>query len=534
MKRTNLSIKHSWLYLGGAFLVFSAAVWAVEPRQRGRENGRPEVQTRKEKMKQEAREFASKIDPALRDLLKPVQKNQQPSEDLIQKAKSVLEDTKRHFSVFDDKPKAQFMLLQSWTAFYQDDLTQAMGWSRRACKTNEASQDAWVSQAVFSMLQGKRPALPRIEEPKPRPELPKRTPTPRPRQNNDAVRYERKAQPYSEKGILEFDLLGLKSRVFREQFDRTELLAVSGEKIEYKLGTDTLCLLFWQDDPTAPVDTDDPEQRPQKETPETMQKMAFEDSYRPRGTRPQNTDIKSQRSYFELLMDACGDHPEIKFAQINTIQPKQLDTFLADLPDYSEVSIPTVIAAAPDSNAQRFVGWDAKKPFMAVIDKEGTVRYAGPAADFVPAFILAELTGIEIDLEKQNQSTKARNTAPPMFTRRQPLADPNKPASKKPVAEPNSPAKSTPSKKPPAEPAESPTLTLEDQIRAEKLLQLAQMEIEKSLKLRSNPKRGIEACRKILAQFPNTQYAQQARELLRQVPKRYQEMNDITDEELGY
>ncbi|MHC4952064.1 MAG: hypothetical protein ACYTEU_13945 [Planctomycetota bacterium] len=49
--------------------------------------------------------------------------------------------------------------------------------------------------------------------------------------------------------------------------------------------------------------------------------------------------------------------------------------------------------------------------------------------------------------------------------------------------------------------AASPTLPLEDQIKAEKLLQLAQMEIDKSHKLRNNPKRGIETCREIIAQF---------------------------------
>jgi len=109
------------------------------------------------------------------------------------------------------------------------------------------------------------------------------------------------------------------------------------------------------------------------------------------------------------------------------------------------------------------------------------------------------------------------------------VADPNNP-----VADPNTPVKTERPARPRAEFEDFPTQSIEEGVRADKLLALAQMKIKESTKLRSNPKQGIEACRQILAEFPNTQYAQQARELLRQVPERYQKMNNITDEELGY
>jgi hypothetical protein len=236
------------------------------------------------------------------------------------------------------------------------------------------------------------------------------------------------------------------------------------------------------------------------------------------------------------------------------------------LPDDKPGPIPTVIAAAPQSNAQKFVGWPAKKPFMVIIDKEGKVKYAGTTADFVPALILTELTGVEVDLAKQAQTTDTglmptpgmsvtpetpvtpeimdpmmmemmmSGMMPPTPAPRQvpepnkPAADPNTPA------DPNAPAKveQHAQPRPPMQSSGPLTLSLEDQVRAQHLLELAQMKIGESLRLRSNPKQGVEACREILAQFPNTQYAQQARELLRQVPERYKKMNNITDEELGY
>jgi hypothetical protein len=74
----------------------------------------------------------------------------------------------------------------------------------------------------------------------------------------------------------------------------------------------------------------------------------------------------------------------------------------------------------------------------------------------------------------------------------------------------------------------------EQQITADKLLGLAQMEIEESIKIRgSNPKEGVDACRQILKDYPNTAHAAKAQELLRRLPQRYKERFNITDEELG-
>ena len=114
----------------------------------------------------------------------------------------------------------------------------------------------------------------------------------------------------------------------------------------------------------------------------------------------------------------------------------------------------------------------------------------------------------------------------------EPVVDPNKPA-----ADPNAPAQIEQIVTPPASKGtpDFPTQSLEDQIRAEKLLQSAQMHIEESRKLRmKNPKQGIEDAREVLKQFPNTEHAQKARDLLRRVPDRWKTQHNITDEELGY
>jgi hypothetical protein len=68
-------MKYRILCLGMVFLVFSIGAWAAEPGRRGRENGRSEVDARKQQMEQEAQAMASVVQKALTDLLEPVPQN---------------------------------------------------------------------------------------------------------------------------------------------------------------------------------------------------------------------------------------------------------------------------------------------------------------------------------------------------------------------------------------------------------------------------------------------------------------------------
>ena len=48
----------------------------------------------------------------------------------------------------------------------------------------------------------------------------------------------------------------------------------------------------------------------------------------------------------------------------------------------------------------------------------------------------------------------------------------------------------------------------------------------------TTPKQGIELCRQIIREYPDTTYASEARELLRGLPERHQKRYKITDEEM--
>ena len=552
--------KYTVTYLLLVMLAVSSTAAAERPRRNNgdREAGTSEKDLQKEKMRQEATKSFPEVSDALTGILEKVSMNQAPEAAAIDQARQLLDENKRNGWAFDDAQKGEYMLLQAWTAFYEGNQDDAVNWSMSAAKTDAANGDAWVSQGLFCMLNGKRPMMPRVKKPKAKRRNDSDGGGPRPsgRKNGEGMSpFESSSastKPYGEEGVLEFDMSLLRSEMLKKRFDRSEYQSVDGSAIKYIPGEDTLCVLFWQLKEVTP----DANDVPSSDESSNDFMMGY-------GGGPQKQldyDIEGQREYMKLVSKACQENEKIKLLQINTNRT-EIDSELASDSAVKEGG-PLVVAAEPDSGAGEFIGLKAEKPFALIVDKEGIVRYAGPAAGFMPAFILTDLTSIQIDLEEQEQiqqqvrqqkgqgASKKGNEEvpfylmmpgyqPPVPEEEEPVPghDPNKPV-EAPVAEPNAPAETKPALKPVSKAEEHqdfPTQSLEDQIRAEKLLQSAEMHIEESRKLRmKNPKQGIEDARNVLEQFPNTEFAEKARDLLRRVPDRWKQQHNITDEELGY
>ena len=329
--------------------------------------------------------------------------------------------------------------------------------------------------------------------------------------------------------------------MLKERFARIEYQTRDGSKVEYKPGENTLCIFFWQVEP-ARTDAEDAAADGADGDVEAMR--------RPDSGSSPKLSLNSQGQYFSNIYEVLKDHPQITCFSLNTNDLQDAERVATGMDDdfaRETMDKPMVFASNPESGAAAFVGVKAQTPFMLIADKEGIVRYAGPAAGFMPAFVLTHLTGIEISLDGSRQAqTQPRQSRGParelrddmgQMSERRPrrvtrpkvskpsVADPNRPA-----GDPNSvPAAGT--NKPAAKPVE---MTLEDEIKADKLLALAEVEIGVCRKMPArNPEKGIVACREVLKKYPGTKYAEQARELLRDVPQRYKEKYEITDEELG-
>ena len=526
-----------------------------------RESRQAAKELQKEKRRQEALQSFPEVDNALKAILEKVEKNQQPEPSAIEQGVRLLDENKRNSLAYDDTQRARYMLLKAWTEFYQDAPDEAVNWAMRAVKTDANSGDGWISQGLFCLLNGKRPMTPRIQKPKPQRRTDsdpgRRTRQPR-RRNGDQASpetYTATTQPYGQKGDLEFDMSALRIDMLKERFVRCQYQAVDGSVTEYIPGQDTLCLLLWKGT-SEPVDANDMAGGATRinSTPPAAQQMADEmvkemdllpGAGRGYVTNRHGSDLPAQRAYIQAMMDACKDRPDIKFMQVDTVRSPASSGNLAD---YISQSIPTVIAAMPASNAEQLVGIKADTPFAMVVDKEGKVCYAGPAANFMPAFILSTIAEVEIDLTKQNQSDSPDMMfSPGRQLRRDMMYNEFSSALKKAGidpngigADPNTPASNSTQTTTRRLPVSSGSTqmsieALDAQMRAENLLRIAQLHIEQSRKIRAdNPKEGIAAAREVLAKFPNTEYAQKARELLRRVPDRWKTRHAITDEELGY
>lgn len=532
------------LCLGLLLAVSVELAWGFAGGNRQRPNG--EENSRREQLRLEAQESASEISAALTQILKAVNQNQPPDADVIEQATTMLEENRRYAPAYDDPQKAQYMLLQAWADYYNGNLDDAMNWSLRACKTDATSGDAWISQAVFCQLNGKLPLEPRVRRSDPRREqdnYQNRRPRRRVNEPVDNDAYASASEPYGRKGTLEFDLSALRREMLRERFNRIEFQTAYGSKLEYVPGEDTLCMLLWQVKPSGTSSTDS-----NKISDASAASAERNINIGQLSGDSQHVSLKSQGQYFSSLYEVLKNHPQVTCFSLNTNglqDTEQVATGMDDDFAHEIMDKPMVFAAKPGSGANAYVGVDAQIPFMLIADMEGVVRYAGPAVDFMPAFILTHLTDIEIPLNTtgqiitgeaktvdtgtvnpERQRPNLRRRMPPRAPNRQPT-DPNRPA-----ADPNAvpPVARSPRKNA----AEPVRMTLEEQVKADKLLALAEMEINACIKIRGkSPEQGIEACKKILEQYPGTDYADRARDWLKKVPERYWEKYGIADL-LGY
>ena len=495
--------------------------------------------SRKEQLRKEAQQSYQDVEKLLIHLLEKVNKNQRPEGDLIENATTTLKDCKRDSLAYEDDQRADYMLLQAWTDFYQGNLHDALNWSMHACKTDDTDQDAWISQTVFSLLSDKRPISPRNQKPQ------KKT-AQHERNNNTPATSGLAAQiaslPALKKGTLEFDLTALDLGEIKERFEKLgfqEQLALMGG---FDPNENTLCLLFWRaDEPDLKNhDVSDANDVAKKENrPKEPGLLVGMVGGPPHKQNIAATSIEGQQEYFGKLFRACKDHKQIIFLQINTNRPeiaKKIAEEHLKNPESKE-DAPLICLANFGVDTTPFATLDETGPVMLIIGDGGKLKYAGPATTFVPAFILSAITDVELDLEKMSQAEQIQQP------QQASIHDPNNPVGTTPAgklpgilprvssqtqqpADPNAPASK--------QGAHYHQLSPEDEIKAGKLLQLAHLEIEESRTVRgSNPKEGIEACRKILTEYGDTMYAKAARELLRKVPQKYKEEYGITDEELG-
>ena len=76
-------------------------------------------------------------------------------------------------------------------------------------------------------------------------------------------------------------------------------------------------------------------------------------------------------------------------------------------------------------------------------------------------------------------------------------------------------------------------LTLQEQVEAERLFEMALAQRKMGRLPGVSYKLMVDYCRQIIQKYPDSVYAYKAQRLLRDIPEQYREQYNITDEELG-
>jgi hypothetical protein len=228
----------------------------------------------------------------------------------------------------------------------------------------------------------------------------------------------------------------------------------------------------------------------------------------------------------------------VKFLAINLDLPANRKVVAGEIIKQPQPWAQAIIADQAEGMLSEFSLIPLSNPVLMMADTTGTIRYAGPATGFIAPMLLAGIVSGNVagsgGTEEKTESvvtplTPADSNSLAAVDSNSLPADSNSlpraaqaPAVQKPVQKAGQPQ------------TQYKELSEEDKIQAEKLVTYAEDLFMKAAGKRViTYKRGIELCRQVMKEYPGSEYANKARQLLRQVPENQRSKYNITDQELG-
>ncbi|HEG43207.1 MAG TPA: hypothetical protein ENH94_04065 [Phycisphaerales bacterium] len=493
-----------------------------EPRSRSRDQGAATNTTAN-------KSISTEFESSLKKILTLVNENRKPDAQTLAAANNAIQANKKDIKTFDDRSQCKYLMLSAWSYHFAGDVGKAFLAASKAYKSDPENSDAHISQVALAILADRRPITIKPKTKTTRSRSRQR----RSRESDydmEPMETETVADSPTRKksnGILQLDIAAIKTNLINPRMKRLELNCVNSTKFSFAPGDSNLCMLFWQLDPkktTGPVDTiapsaldNDPFARQPAEpngfgSSRRRTRTRNYDSYEDDTSQPIDPDEYEKFAFTILFAKSIfaksPANSSTKFVGVNTdsLENKQkvIDVLINNPTSWAQV-----IAADPASNASQFANLNIKTPVMAIVTKNGTVKYTGPAAGFLAPMVLESISSV-------SATAKIRNPQP---------AEPQVPS---PVNRQTSPTSAKAA--PPSQNSEDFTQIGQD-YQAQKDLSYAQQYIK--MGKYTTYKKGIDMCRSILQKYPDTEYAEKARNILRQVPERYQQRYKITNEEMG-
>ncbi len=527
---------------------------------------------RRQQAQDQMQATAQQLDNMLVEVLEMVNRGEKPTAQALEAYKAAYEAARKYAPQFSDALKCETFLLWSWTEYFGNDIEQAFRHARNACDADRDNQDANATQAAMSILLGRAPL--KIE--------PRRTRTVPGRAGVDAYAARQNELTanvnvkVSSGNILQLDVDAIDTSLLGKPVGPMKLRCVNGATVDYDPAQSNLCVLLWnigsEDDAAVPGEPNvpgrpnrsplarptpqntynprnvDPSYRGQ---PYPRRGSAYNEGYgrqdardysRDRGPaayddgatgvrQPEAGDLLARETaaYKRLFSAYMGD-PRVSFVAVNIDPPTNAPAVLNKLLE-SPWPWANVVVAAPTAGAAQLADLKLQRPTLAIVSG-GKIQYAGPAEGFLARMVLEHVAGEPMDLDVT--VTLSSTPTPALSSLMNLLGDRSSgqaTAPTPPAVQPEGPSRPQP---PVSISDEEETELTAENYEAEKKLEYARkLFIPAGRKNILTSKRGIDLCREIIREYPNTKYEQEARLLLRQVPENERKRYNITDEELG-
>ena len=529
---------------------------------------------RQQQEQQEAQQAFQTAENYLNEWLAAIPKGITPDTTSISQVDVALKSNRSKMRYLPKEDQAKASLLTAWSEYYTNNIQRAVISASKAYRANPNNPDAYATYCIFSMLDDKRPTA-KIEKTQPLIQVQQQTNDPR--------------RPNLQRTNTDTDYATETSGNIQYSVD-PRAVSIYGKPLPNSISGITFdkskinCILFWN--------MGSPDTRLITPNLSPTQINEILEEYYTAQTPIVSTELKNfqllanaDQTKGKLTFTTINTDPqqlkERSQKLLDEIETKNVIHYKLDTYTDNDIVIRTLLTCT--------------EPTMLIVAGEiPVIKYIGTTTGIAPIMLLNNISPDSINFEKavnptntptatiaqtpipannakaqgakplnpreamkQKQANKKPVTSPrdninkPVETPAQPPArieepkndgEPNSPDTNKPEpattpqpeetktpSDPNQPTKASAKKTETPKPA--PKMQDEDELKASKLIQLAQAD-QAYIKTRtSTGKKLVEACREVLRTYPDTEYATQAKELLNSLPERLKEKYDVTKEE---
>ncbi|MFH1613750.1 MAG: hypothetical protein ABIG61_01520 [Planctomycetota bacterium] len=415
----------------------------------------------------------------------------------VKVVKNTLAESKKYLVKFDTAQQCDYYLLSAWTNYYAGRMRTALDDAEKAFQSAENNQDAQATRLAMAILNKDYRVVGELGQSA---ESSIFSARPQPSRASRGRRGEQ--GPSSQTLDVKPELIN--PDLFGKAVETMELHCLNGSTFAYKPGQNALCVLFWS------LSSDAEKQADEKFATGVL---ADEPSRRDRYRRGQVEDdakeeFQRQTSAFGKLFLLEFENSKTRFLAVNIDDVQNKAQVVGQLFKNSWPWAQVMADDPKNSVLTQFKNLAITQPTLAIIAPDGKICYAGQASGFLPRMVLSQAVS-EISPSREPSVSEPVLPEETNSTRQQ------EKTTRSPEAQPTAAEESDEQFNP----------------HAEQLYQTA-VGLKKA-GVYINYRKMVDLCRTILREYPDSPYAEKARQLLREMPPRYRQMYNITDEELG-